>query len=93
MATDNRTFVRTICKTERVPAMFDGPSSSASTATTNLNSNNGSAPMEFVIENPQDIYSHEISDKDEYSADQILFDSLDDYDETTALQKLYDFIE
>ncbi|OAD66370.1 hypothetical protein PHYBLDRAFT_175180 [Phycomyces blakesleeanus NRRL 1555(-)] len=122
MTTDNQTFVRTICKTERVlgflqglrrhytkkhpnimgeyekllkrrPAMFDDPSSSASNATTNLNSNNGPAPMEFVIENSQDIYGHEISDKDEYSNDHILFDLLDDYDETTALQKLYDFIE
>ncbi|OAD67396.1 hypothetical protein PHYBLDRAFT_151648 [Phycomyces blakesleeanus NRRL 1555(-)] len=69
--------------------MFDGPSSSASTATatttatTNLNSNNGPAPIEFIIENPQDTYGHEISDKDEYSDDHILFDSTDDYDETT----------
>ncbi|KAL0095477.1 hypothetical protein F4703DRAFT_1912611 [Phycomyces blakesleeanus] len=115
-ATDNQTFVCTVCKTKRVlgflqglrrhytkkypnemgeyekllkrrPAMFDGLFSSASTATatatTNLNSNNGSAPMEFIIENPQDTYGHEISDEDEYSDDHILFDSSDDYDETT----------
>ncbi|KAL0094123.1 hypothetical protein F4703DRAFT_1833982 [Phycomyces blakesleeanus] len=68
---------------KRRPAMFDGSSSSASTATANMNSSNGSAPMEFIIENPQDTYGHEISDKDEYSDDHILFDSSDDYDETT----------
>ncbi|OAD72672.1 hypothetical protein PHYBLDRAFT_73080 [Phycomyces blakesleeanus NRRL 1555(-)] len=117
-ATDNRTFVCTVCETKRVleslqdlrrhytkkhpnemgeyekllkrrPAMFDGFSSSASTATAtttataNMNSSNGPAPMEFIIENPQDTYGHEISDKDEYSDDHILFDSSDDYDETT----------
>ncbi|OAD65103.1 hypothetical protein PHYBLDRAFT_176425 [Phycomyces blakesleeanus NRRL 1555(-)] len=74
---------------KRRPAMFDGSSSSASTATatttatTNLDSNNEPAPMEFIIENPQDTYGHEISDKDEYSDDHILSDSSDDYDETT----------
>ncbi|KAL0084119.1 hypothetical protein F4703DRAFT_1943323 [Phycomyces blakesleeanus] len=112
MATDNRTFVCTVCKTERVlgplqglrrhytkkhpnemgeyekllkrrPAMFDGPSSSASTATTNLNSNNGPAPIEFIIENPQDTYGHEIFDEDEYN----------DYDETTDNEDMDTSIE
>ncbi|KAL0078702.1 hypothetical protein F4703DRAFT_1876591 [Phycomyces blakesleeanus] len=41
------------------------------TATTNLNSNNGPAPMEFIIENPQDTYGHEISDEDEYMIHQM----------------------
>ncbi|KAL0075548.1 hypothetical protein J3Q64DRAFT_1825968 [Phycomyces blakesleeanus] len=102
MTTDNQTFVRTICKTERVLGFLQGLRRHYTKKHPNImgeyekllkRSNNGPAPMEFVIENSQDIYGHEISDKDEYSNDHILFDLLDDYDETTALQKLYDFIE